>query len=219
MRYPYVFFDLDGTLLESAPGVKGGIAYALRALGRPAPPAEELDFVLGPPLYYSFHEGLGLAEDEAQRAVELYREYYQKTGIWQCRLFDGMGWLLRALHARGARLGVVTGKPQMYAGRLMAYFGLRPFLDVVVGTDRSEREVSKTQMLQRAMTLAGAPSPRAVLMVGDRCYDIDGARGAGVDSLGVLFGYGSRAELEQHGATYLAADAREILRVCEGGEE
>lgn len=221
MRYTHVFLDMDGTLLDTGDGVKRSFQYALQKLGRPVLPAAQLDFVLGPPLYWSFHDRLGLPEEEAQRGVDAYREYYQKTGIWQCRVYDGMTQLLLALRAEGVRLGVVTGKPEEFAGRLVEYFGLRSLFDFVVGTAKDDRSEGKKHLLERAFASAGLTQPqrRGVLMVGDRCYDIDGARQTGIDSMGVLYGFGTRQELTEHGATLLAASADEARTLLCGPQK
>ncbi len=211
MRYTHVFFDMDGTLLDTGVGVKSAFQYALRALGVPAPPAEQLDYVLGPPLYWSFHEKIGLPEAQAVQAVAAYREYYERTGLWQCHVFAGVPALLQSLHGDGVHLGVVTGKPEEFACTLLEYFGLRGLFDFVVGTARDDRSAEKKHLLQRAFAAAGLAEGQrgGVLMVGDRCYDIDGARQTGIDSMGVLYGYGARQELADHGATLLVATADE----------
>lgn len=218
MRYTHIFFDLDGTLFDSGPGVKNAYQYALRGIGKPVPPHSELDFVLGPPLYWSFREKTGLTEEETQRAVALYRQYYKTDGMWQCSVYEGMEQLLRTLHGAGVHLGVVTGKPQQPADAMLRHFGLLPLLDFVVGSGFDETAPGKKGLLQRAFALAGLPSqaPAGALMVGDRCFDIDGARETGIDSMGVLFGYGTREELCAHGATLLAATPAEALALLCG---
>ncbi len=211
MRYTHVFFDLDGTLLDTGPGVKHAFQYALAKMGLPVLPEAELDFALGPPLYWSFHEKLGLGEEDAVRATALYREYYSDKGLWECAPFEGIDALLRALQAAGVRLGVVTGKPEKYARPLMEHFGWAGLFDCIVGTEPSDKNASKKALLERAFADCGIGGDRAgVLMVGDRCFDIDGAHDTGIDSMGVLFGFGSRDELEGCRATHLAADAAEM---------
>lgn len=258
MRYTHVFFDLDGTLADTGPGVKNAFCHALEAIGQPVLPPQQLDFVLGPPLYWSFHEKLGLPHELALRGVEAYRAHYTATGIWQCEVFAGMPALLLALRAAGVRLGVVTGKPEHFAKKLLEYFGLPSCFDVVVGTDPAEHDASKAHLLCRAFALAGLPvpqlaadgdtaaqtggtaatghggglpdptgktppaaaktacAPARAVMVGDRCYDIDGAKAVGIDSIGVLFGYGTREELCTHGATQLAATPDELRALLLG---
>lgn len=218
MRYTHVFFDLDGTLFDTGEGVKHAFQHALRELGRTPPDEAQLDFIMGPPLYWSFHDRCGLTEEATLRGIELFRAYYSKTGLWECRVFDGIPGLLERLKAAGVRLGVVTGKPEDFAEALLGHFGLRSSFDFVCGTSHTEHETSKLQLLQRAFAKAGleGDARRGALMVGDRCYDIDGAREAGIDSLGVEYGFGTREELTEHGAVLLAAtpaDAGRLLGV------
>ena len=212
MRYTHVFFDLDGTLLNTAPGIKHSFQYALRALEKPVLPEEELDFVIGPPLFWSFHDKLGYDEATAERGVALYREYYRPTGMWECAPYEGIPALLQALHDAGVHLGVVTGKPEEFAKQLVQHFSLDHLFDFVVGISFADKSADKKVLLERAFALAGLSGDacRGALMVGDRCFDIDGANDVGIDSLGVLYGFGSREELEGHGATLLAASAKEI---------
>ena len=212
MAVTTVFFDLDGTLLNTAPGIKHSFQYALRALEKPVLPEEELDFVIGPPLFWSFHEKLGYDAATAERGVALYREYYRPTGMWECAPYEGIPALLHALHDAGVHLGVVTGKPEEFAQKLIRHFNLDHLFDFVVGISFTDKDADKKALLERAFTLAGLDDDarRGALMVGDRCFDIDGANDTGIDSLGVLYGFGSREELEGHGATLLAASASEI---------
>ncbi len=218
MRYTHVFFDLDGTLMDTGPGVKHSFQHALRQMELPVPPESELDFVLGPPLYWSFHEKMGLGEEDAVKATALYREYYSDKGLWECCPFNGMVQLLGDLHAAGVRLGVVTGKPEEFALPLLEHFGLLELFDFVVGTARTDRDASKKALLERAFAAAGITEANkaGVLMVGDRCFDLDGAAQVGIDSMGVLFGFGGKEELEEHAATHLVADADEMRAVLLG---
>lgn len=218
MRYTHVFFDLDGTLLNTAPGIKHSFQYALKQLGVPVLAEDELDFIIGPPLYWSFHDRLGYDEATAEQGVALYREYYRPTGMWECAPYEGVPQLLHALHDAGVHLGVVTGKPEEFAVRLVRHFELEPLFDFVVGISFADKHADKKELLERAFALAGITDGNrtGVLMVGDRCFDIDGANDVGIDSLGVTYGFGSREELESHGATLLADSAAAILPLVLG---
>ena len=214
MRYTHVFFDLDGTLLNTAPGIKHSFQYALRALEKPVLPEEELDFVIGPPLFWSFHEKLGYDAATAERGVALYREYYRPTGMWECAPYEGIPELLQSLHDAGVHLGVVTGKPEEFAEKLIRHFSLDPLFDFVVGISFTDKDADKKALLERAFALAGldGDARRGALMVGDRCFDVEGAAAFGMDCMGVTYGYGSREELLQAGAAYLADSAGDVAR-------
>ncbi len=218
MRYTHIFFDLDGTLLNTAPGIKHSYQYALKELGLPVLAEEELDFVIGPPLYWVFHDALHCDNATAERGVELYREYYRPTGIWECAPYPGIPELLQALHTAGIRLGIVTGKPEEFARKLMVHFELDHLFDVIVGTTFADKTADKQQMLERAFSLAGLDHAdrSGILMVGDRCFDIEGAVAAGVDGMGVLYGFGSREELTSSGAASLVASAAEAQQLLLG---
>lgn len=212
-RYTHVFFDLDGTLLDTGAGVKHAFQHALRSLGLAVPEESALDYVLGPPLFWSFHEKVGLPQPQAEQAVGLFRSYYETTGLWECRVFEGIAPLLKTLAENGVCLAVVTGKPEAYAEKLLQHFGLRELFCAVCGTAPADRDASKQLLLERAFTACGVPQDKhaQVLMVGDRCFDIDGARQTGTHSAGVLYGFGSRQELEAHAPTYLVENAAQLL--------
>lgn len=218
MRYTHIFFDLDGTLLNTAPGIKHSFQYALRALEKPVLPEEELDFIIGPPLFWSFHDKLGYDEATAERGVALYREYYRPTGIWECIPYEGIPELLTALHDAGVHLGVVTGKPEEFAEKLIRHFHLEHLFDFVVGISFADKSADKKALLERAFALAelSGDARRSALMVGDRCFDIDGANDTGIDSMGVLYGFGSREELAASGATHLVSSAAEAQTLLLG---
>ncbi|SMC31316.1 phosphoglycolate phosphatase [Oscillospiraceae bacterium] len=210
--YDLVLFDLDGTLTQSEFGIFSSVQYALEKFGIHETDPKNLRRFIGPPLYVSFSEFYGLTGDDGELAVKYYREVYEKDGYKEAPVYDGIKDTLKALKAKGKRLMVVTSKPQEMADRVVENVGVAEFFDAVVGPGREMLSPSKTDLINKALKLAGSDGKDAV-MVGDRKFDIEGANGAGIDSVGVLYGYGSREELETAGSTYIVDTPAQILDV------
>ena len=203
-----VVFDIDGTLLDSAPGIVAGYAHALAAVGFPVPSEEVLRSDLGPPVGDLFAT-LGLPADRLAEGVAAYRSYYREQGMDQAAPYPGVAELLDTLAAAGPALATATAKLTSVAGPFLARHGLDRHLSVVNGTDDTHH--TKTETLTRTLELLGGPDPARVLMVGDRHSDITAGRACGVRSVGVLWGYGSRAELVDAGADHLISSPAELL--------
>ena len=210
--YDLVLFDLDGTLTQSEFGIFSSVQYALEKFGIHETDPKNLRRFIGPPLYVSFSEFYGLTGDDGELAVKYYREVYEKDGYKEAPVYDGIRDTLKALKAKGKRLMVVTSKPQEMADRVVENVGVAEFFDAVVGPGREMLSPSKTDLINKALKLAGSDGKDAV-MVGDRKFDIEGANGAGIDSVGVLYGYGSREELETAGSTYIVDTPAQIMGV------
>ena len=204
-----IFFDLDGTLTDPKPGITRSIQYALQKLGHPAIPTEdELTWCIGPPLRASFAKILG-AEDQADRAVSLYRERFSDIGLYENAVYDGIAEVLTTLGQSGQKLFVATSKPHVFAERIVEHFGLRHHFEYVFGSELDGRRVDKSHLLEYALKKA-AVDPAKTLMIGDRSHDIVGAKSNGMRAIGVLYGYGSREELLGAGALQVCASPQEI---------
>ena len=204
--WQYVFFDLDGTVTASHMGIIRSVQYALRQMGRPVPEAEALMPLIGPPLQESFGKLLGGDPDLAREATRLYREYYTVTGIYENKVYDGVEDLLRTLQEAGRMLCLATSKPEPFARRILQHFGLDGYFSQVAGAELDGRRTGKTEVLRYAAALCGMTDPATGLMVGDRKYDVAGAHSVGLACAGVLYGYGSREELQEAGADWLCPD-------------
>ena len=204
-----VFFDLDGTLTDSSPGILAGAAYALTALGRPTRPEEVPTEVISPPLYDFFTGRYGLNDADGRRAVAAYREYYAEEGIFKNRVYDGIPEMLDRLRGGGLRLYIATGKPHPYANRIAEHFGLSPYLCGVYGAEFDGTRGDKAELLAYALEREGI-APKTAVMVGDRRYDVLGALGTGVLPIGVLWGYGDRRELTEAGAMRVVLTPAEL---------
>jgi phosphoglycolate phosphatase len=205
-----IYFDLDGTLTDPKIGITRSIQYALDKLGHSAIPSEdELTWCIGPPLHASFTKLLG-HEHSSDRAVSLYRERFADIGIFENSLFAGIPDILGALARPGRRLFVATSKPGIFAERIIDHFGLRSHFHRVFGSELDGTRSDKTQLLKFALEETSVDPSRAI-MIGDRSHDIIGARNNGMNAIGVLYGYGSQAELTAAGALRVCATPRGLL--------
>ncbi len=209
--YSTVLFDLDGTITESGIGITRSVAYALEKYGIHETDQAKLDSFIGPPLIDSFGRLYGFSPAQAREAVEAYREYYGTKGIFENRVYDGVEEMLRTLHEQGKRCILATSKPEHYAQQILAHFGLSRWFDVVAGATMDEKRTDKTSVIAYAMEKAGIVKKSTTIMVGDREHDVLGAKAHGLPCIGVLYGYGSRQELETAGADYLAETPLDIL--------
>jgi phosphoglycolate phosphatase len=203
-----IFLDLDGTLTDPRIGITHSIQHALAGLGRPVPAEADLLWCIGPPLIQSFRTLLG-DEAEATRAVALYRERFSHIGLFENTLYDGIHELLTALKAAGPRLFVATSKPHVFASRIIDHFGLAGYFEHVYGAELDGTRGEKTALLHYALDRSGLAGHSAI-MVGDRSFDMIGARNNAMTPIGVLYGYGSAAELRGAGAQCLCATPQEV---------
>lgn len=212
----YILFDLDGTLTDPAPGITRSVAYALEHFGIRADDPGELRKFIGPPLRESFRKYYGFDEEMTLKAIEKYREYYKEKGIYENRLIDGIDALLRDLTEDGRKLVVATAKPEVFAEVVLEHFDIRKYFRFVCGAELHGPRISKDDVIVYALETAGIGDPRSAVMVGDREHDITGARRAGMECIGVLFGYGSREELQDAGAALVVETVGELRTVLLG---
>lgn len=211
-----VIFDLDGTLTQSEEGIWNCVKYAAEKLGFPVPDGPTLRKFIGPPLGYSFRAYMGMDEAMADRAVEVYRERYNVVGLFENRVYPGIRRLLRTLRREGWYIGVATGKPQAASERILAHFGLDRFIARICGPVGNHRP-DKIDLIRRALPEGWNAETDDVWMVGDRKFDVEGAIGVGVKSIGVGYGYGSEEELRAAGCTHYCRTVQEVIDfLCPG---
>ena len=208
----WVLFDLDGTLTQSEDGIWNCAKHAAKKMGFPEPDAETLRKFIGPPLEYSFSTYMGMTKEQAAEAVRFYRERYTTVGMYENRVYPGVRVMMRTLWKAGAKLGIVTGKPAYPTGKILEHFGLDKFLTTVVCATDGHAE--KEHLIRQALP----EDAGEVWMVGDRCFDMEGGKKAGVHTLGVTYGYGSEEELLESGAERLAKTPREISEILMPGK-
>lgn len=211
MTWDVVLFDLDGTLTDSEPGVANGIVYALASLGIPAPADDEIRKYLGPPLWYSFREYAGLGEKDVQHVVKIYREYYHETGRFENSVFPGIQELLDNFTISSKRLAVATSKIESSAKSILQHFRLEKYFEHIVGADENGlKRGTKGLVIKEALNRLSVEDPDCVVMIGDREHDVHGARENNIQSIGVLWGYGSHTELVNAGAHHLAHSVHDL---------
>lgn len=203
MRYTHMIFDLDGTLTDPKVGITEAIKFALNKMGEPIPEMKVLEDFIGPPLFDSFIEMCGLSPSQALKAVDYYREYYSKKGLYENNPYPGIEDALKALKEQNVHLYVATSKPEVYAKKILKHFGLSHYFDCIAGATLDGTITKKEEVLDYLSEKCKLAALGSVLMVGDRKFDIEGARHAGFDAAAVLYGYGSREELESHSPEYL----------------
>lgn len=204
----YIFFDFDGTVFDTAEGIVKSVQYALKKLGIEAELSELMCFA-GPPLDEMFSKKYGMDHETALLAVEYYRERYKPVGWQECRPFDGMEKLLRQLKADGKTLAVATSKPEFFTNAILEKYGMSDIFDFVGGSLFDGTRSKKWEVIDYVLSHYGI-APEEALMVGDRMYDVLGAKKCGVPCVGVEFGYAEPGELEQAGAVYVASSPDEL---------
>lgn len=213
-----VLFDLDGTLTDSGEGITKCVQYALlKEFGIRVENHRDLAAFVGPPLKEQFMHYAGLTPEEGERAVRAYRERYTAKGIYENRLYDGIGGLLARLSAEGFTLAVTSSKPTVFCEEVLRYFGIRQYFTLVLGSELSGERVRKAEVIEEALQRLGRSDGRdGVVIVGDRNYDVLGAKEAGISSIGVTYGYGSRAELEEAWPDCIVDSPAELRNVLIG---
>lgn len=209
-KYDVILFDLDGTLTDPGIGITNSVMHALKKYGIEVEDRAELYKFIGPPLNESFEKYYGFSHEEAMQAIEYYREYYRVNGIYENLLYDGVEDLLKTLYENGKIIILATSKPEVFAKEILRHFGIEKYFSYIAGSNLDGTRVAKADVIEYALKEAGVADKSLAVMVGDREHDIIGAKKNGLDSIGVLFGYGSRTELENAGADYISATVTDV---------
>ena len=215
-RKQVIFFDLDGTLTDSSSGIINGALYALEKCGITETDRRKMYRFIGPPLLDIFQETYDMSREQALQAVEYYREYYRAGGMFENIPYAGIHALLADLKAAGKTLALATAKPEVFSVPILEKFELAQYFDYVGAASLDESRNQKHQVVAHTLALCGHPDPDTVVMVGDRHHDVDGARMNGIETVGVLYGFGDRAELEQAGAAVIAETVDDLRKILLG---
>ena len=213
MSYRYILFDLDGTLTNSKEGIGRSVQYALDKMGREVPPMEELDCYIGPPLDYSFREFAGMEGEDIVKAIAYYRERYSTVGLYENDTYDGIPQLLERLKKAGKVIALASSKPEFFAIDILKHFHIYEYFDYIFGAIPGGERNSKEEVIQYAleiMDISTQEKKRECVMIGDRHYDILGARFFDLDSIGVNYGFAPEGELKEAGATYVCETVAEL---------
>lgn len=206
----YLLFDLDGTLTEPESGITNSIKYALRKFGIEENDRQKLRLCIGPPLIDSFEQQWGFSKEQAVDAVVYYREYFAEKGIFENEVYEGIDDLLSHLSKAGHMLILATSKPEEYAARILKHFGLFDYFTLVAGNTLKEERPKKEDVLCYIKQLYPNLSAENAVMIGDRMYDVQGAHHLSISCIGVLYGHGSRKELENAGADFIVESVAEL---------
>lgn len=218
----YLLFDLDGTLTDPKVGICTCVQYALSSFGIEEPDLDKLEPFIGPPLKDSFMEYYHMDEAQAEAAVEKYRERFRDTGIFENKLYDGIPEMLNALNSKGMFMAIASSKPTEFVRRILEHFKIAKYFKVVVGSEMDGSRTKKEEVIQEALRQLFGNWPvekSKVYMIGDRSFDVEGARIAGVESVGVTYGYGSMEELREARCDYIVRSVEELQKFLLRGTE
>ena len=208
--YKYLFFDLDGTIVEPSKGIVNSILYSLEKLNYGNVNPADLLKVIGPPLEYSYMSFLGFSEEKADEAVKLYREYYKDKGINECHLYEGIDEVIAKLHSKGYKIVLATSKPEPFAKLIIERFNLTKYFTYIAGATFDGKIKKKEDVIANALKQLNITTPSDVIMIGDRKHDLIGASINNMDSIGVLYGFGNRQEFIENNATYIVDTVNDL---------
>lgn len=212
-KFQYLLFDLDGTLTDPKVGITSCVQYALRKMGIEEPNLNKLEPFIGPPLIDSFEEFYGFDEEQALQAVAFYRERFQTIGLFENEVYSGIPEMLAKLKQAGKRLAIASSKPTVYVLRILQHFEMEQYFDIIVGSELDGTRSRKKEVVEEALRqlLQGQKNEydRSV-MIGDRKFDILGAKEFGLTGVGVSFGYAKKGELEAAGADYIVDTVEQL---------
>lgn len=214
-HFPYdaVVFDLDGTLFDAEEGIVSSVVKAMKEMGLEIPQGAQLRQVVGPPLRYSFHDLLNVPSERLDEAADRYAHIFRSEGMYRYSVYPGIRTMLRVLKENGIYVALASSKPRDLCEHILRHYGLRHYFDRVIGETDSHAKLGKPEMIRRALP----EHYWRAAMVGDRLYDMEGAKAAGVDGIGAVYGCGSVEELQNAGATLLVSDADELRELlCPG---
>lgn len=209
-----ILFDLDGTISDSALGITRCVAHALEGFGIKVDDLKGLNWFVGPPLRDSFAR-LGFDEPQVERAVALYRERYEPVGVYETEAYPGVCQMLRRLHDSGKTIVLATSKPTVFAKVVLDDYGIADCFDFVLGCELDGRRDDKTQIMRECLAAVGVEGEKKqrTAMVGDRHYDINGAKACGIKSIAVTYGYAPEGELEAVQPDFIAGSISELEKL------
>ncbi|WP_294140023.1 HAD family hydrolase [uncultured Sanguibacteroides sp.] len=209
-NYTYILLDLDGTVTDSMPGITRSVQYALSCFDIQVTDINTLQKFVGPPLKESFMEYYHFSEKMAMKAIEAYRKRFEKIGIYENSVYPSIESLLKELNKAKKKVMLATSKPEIYARQILDYFHLTPYFTFIGGSSLDGSISQKDQVIHLVLERNKINDKNKAVMVGDRKHDIEGAKKTGLDSVGVLYGYGDRQELSLAGANYIVQDIKEL---------
>ncbi len=208
--YDFYLFDFDGTLCDTTEGIFNSIIYALDCYGIKETDRKKLEYFVGPPLFHSFKTIYGVNDEDANWLIAKYRERYREKASEESLIYGGVKAMLKALHEKGKKIAVASSKPKTFVDEISKHHDIYKYYDFVSAEDFKNNHSSKKELIEACFEYFENPDKSKVLMIGDRFYDIDGAKEAGVDSAGAVYGFGTEEELKKAGATYIIYSPEEL---------
>lgn len=212
-EYQHILFDLDGTITDPMEGITKSVSYALASFSIEVQDRRTLCPFIGPPLKNSFIEYYNFTEEQAEAAIVTYREYFSTKGIFENVMYKGMDEFLRTLTLNGKKLYLATSKPEPFAKQILEHFKLNSYFTLIGGSTFDGSRSEKADVIKYVLEESQITNYPSVVMVGDRKYDIIGAKMNEIESIGVLYGYGDEDELREAGADHIAANLSELSQV------
>ncbi|MBD5395541.1 MAG: HAD family hydrolase [Lachnospiraceae bacterium] len=219
--FQYCLFDLDGTLTDPKEGITKSVQHALKHFGIEEPDLNKLRPFIGPPLKDSFMEFYHLSEEQALQAMQVYRERFKPIGIFENEIIEGIPEMLKGLKEKGCKLAVASSKPEVFVHQILQHFEIEQYFDVIVGSGLDGSRGTKEEVVEEALRqfhileLRDEERKAKCAMVGDRKFDIQGAKAYGLTGVGVRFGFAGEGELEAEGADYIAETVEELHEFLE----
>lgn len=216
MKYKYFLFDLDGTVSESATGIRESLEKAILRLNKPLPNLDDYTLYIGPPLIDTFRNICHFTEEESKLGVEYYREYYNTEGKYRNKLYKGIDEVLIRLKENGAKIAVCSSKYEQFAEEIIDLLGVRQYFDAVCGSTLDGSRKDKKDLIPYAVKSLGGnieENRSEIVMIGDTHFDVKGAKACGVDFVGVEYGYGTRKSMAEAGADTFASDTDELYDI------
>lgn len=208
-----ILFDLDGTLTDSYEGISKSVQYALKSLGIEENEERVLRSFIGPSLKEQFKKVYRLSDSDTEKAVKTYRERFSVTGIYENRLYEGITEMLERLKSSGKRLAIASSKPRVFVSTVLKYFDIAKYFEIEGGSELDGRRIEKSDVIEYTLKLLDIKDRQRVVMVGDRCFDAEGAKICNVPFIGVLYGYGSYEELSQYENRGLAKNVPDLCEM------
>lgn len=212
-KYDVIAFDLDGTLSDPSHGLVASFVYAFKKMGVDYGDPQSLKRFIGPPIYEAWQEEFGFTPEESSRALLIFREYYQVYGWWDNVIYDGVPEMLQKLKESGKTIVLATSKPEIFAKKILNRANLAQFFDFIGGAATDKTRDKKHEVLEYSLASVGVADKSQAILVGDRIYDAEGARACGIDSLGVLYGHGSKEEIFSANFTLTAQTVSDINKI------
>lgn len=213
--YKYILFDLDGTLTKSGEGIINSVYYALNKFDIKVEDRENLSKFIGPPLQESFEKYYNLSKEQTTVAIGYYREYFKEKGIYENTLYEDIKELLFRLNKLNKTIILATSKPEEFAIKILNYFDIKKYFTHIVGATMDGSLSEKEDIIKKAIQLANIQDKSTAIMVGDRKHDIIGAKKSNIKSIGVLYGYGSKKELQDSKADFIVENSLDIINIVE----